>query len=172
MWRGVESNFLWKFASFAVHFQERVDKGTCAAFSFGTRNVDDIKTIDIIVLDLYSTCFQSHLQPGVATECPNPCNHSLTPTKLGVPFRVGVPLELGIETRPLTLLASGEANTLGLACLRLLLRSATAFCSGSDECGLGFASLYVPHKTSPLAESWDDSNPYSFRADHDALEDS
>jgi len=95
--------------------------------------VYDVKTVDVIVLGLQSTCYQYHPRTVVDTECPSSCSQSLIPIKLGTPFKLGIPFELGIESRPWMLLAPGVPVTLGLAFRRLPLRSAIAFCLRLDD---------------------------------------
>lgn len=128
MRRSVETNLLRESSPFAMRFQERVDEGTCATLSFRPCNMYNIKSVDVIVLGLQSTCCQCHPRTGVDTECPSSCSQSLIPIKLGIPLKLGVPFKLGIESRPwILLLAPGVSVKLGLAFRRLPLRSAMAF---------------------------------------------
>lgn len=125
--RSVEPDLPWESSPFAMRFQERVDEGTRATFSFCSWNVYDIETIDVVILGLQWACFKHQPRTGADTECPKSCNHSLTPIRLGVPFK------LGIGSRPGTLLPPSGSVKLGLGFRRLLFRSAMALCFWLDD---------------------------------------
>ena len=95
--------------------QEGARKSTCASFAFSSRNVYNVQSINITVLQSkVKTCYTA-CSKGGKTEWPRHVNQAFIPDKLGLPVKVEF---LGIACRP----SSTSGIDFGRTSRRLLLR--------------------------------------------------